>query len=445
MTDLADQTLAGLMSGPVDRAGASAVRAGDGRPDGRDRSAVLSRCAVAAGLVLLPVGAWLCRTDPSLMAVPVGAALFLFGLGLGRGMRTRPSTSQDDMPESPPPLPGTRPPAGAETGPSVTGPSVTGPSVWEAVGGVREIAVALTTETVAVMSAAETNAQGQMAHLQTIQQGLDNLLGFIHATDADRQVSQIIEQSENQLQHSRSLLQRFNEERGVDADAVQRAMVRMDGVVRTLAGMLQTVRGIARQTRMLALNANIEAVRAGAAGQGFAVVALEVKGLSQRSDQIAIEIGAGIAELEKTVQESLGTVMAHRTEREESGFTLIADAVSDLSENMQKLISHQRETLVKVQRENERLGDPIIQMIGAIQYHDVVKRRLDTIASCCQGLSEAVRPGMSAGAPDLPAGLGHLARQLGDAAAAAGAALTESRLAGATRPENPDNPCIELF
>lgn len=92
----------------------------------------------------------------------------------------------------------------------------------------------------------------------------------------------------------------------------------------------------------------------------------------------------------KTVGASLNTVIGERNRKEESSLTVISEAVGELTESLQILIAQQRDTMTKVQYENERLGEPIMRMIGSIQFQDVVKQRLEALNRCSDHISEVI-------------------------------------------------------
>jgi methyl-accepting chemotaxis protein len=146
------------------------------------------------------------------------------------------------------------------------------------------------------------------------------------------------------------------------ASAVQ-AMDDIRNASQRIGDIVAVIDGIAFQTDLLALNASVEAARAGSAGKGFAVVATEVRALAQRSSEASQDIKALIEE--STTQVSRGVDLVERT-----GTTLneIVGGVRDMATVMQDLATTAREQATGVQEASSAITqmDVITQKNAAL-------------------------------------------------------------------------------
>jgi methyl-accepting chemotaxis protein len=116
------------------------------------------------------------------------------------------------------------------------------------------------------------------------------------------------------------------------ADAVSKssdAVSSLGGKSQEIVGIVDTINSIAGQTNLLALNAAIEAARAGEAGRGFAVVADEVRKLAEESQRATKHIEELVSQIKQSTDQAVDSMESGRHEVEEGG-KVVDQALSSL-------------------------------------------------------------------------------------------------------------------
>lgn len=130
-----------------------------------------------------------------------------------------------------------------------------------------------------------------------------------------------------------------------DMDGIARSAQQSALVIRTLDkeseaifSIIQVIKGIADQTNLLALNAAIEAARAGEQGRGFAVVADEVRSLAGRTSASTQEIASMVGRIQQSTREAV-TSMEEGVAQVDKGMAVTADVERAIREILQATLN----------------------------------------------------------------------------------------------------------
>ena len=157
------------------------------------------------------------------------------------------------------------------------------------------------------------------------------------AEDLDRAIQEIIRQVDEQTS--------IAEQAGAAIDRSDRQVKDLSEEARKIGEVVNLITSIAEQTNLLALNATIEAARAGEAGKGFAVVASEVKNLANQTAKATEKIAGQIGAIQGSTGQTVDTIqeVGNRIKEMREISTAVAAAVEQQNTATRDISGHVRQ------------------------------------------------------------------------------------------------------